>query len=82
MTTGHFIIDLTDSDDLNHEIEIEYEILRIHDEVSVDLQVIGHIPSSLGLSRSSIIHLARDLFYKRDLMEELGDSDDQPYFEQ
>jgi hypothetical protein len=80
MTTGHFIMDIADSDDHMHEIEIEYEITRIHDEVSVEMRVVGSVPPSLGLSRSSIIHLATDLFWERDLITEFGD-DDQPYFE-
>lgn len=81
MTTGHFIMDIPDKDDQMHEIEIEYEITRIHDETNVDFRVIGNIPGALGLSRSSLIHRAEELFWRRDLLTELGEEDDQPYFD-
>jgi hypothetical protein len=82
ITEGHFILDLADANNVNQEIDVEYEVDDDDpDEQKVVLRIIGRIPSSLGLSRGEILHLAEDWFWRHDLLAEHDNNDyDLDYF--
>ena len=78
---GHFTLDLVDGDCENHEIEIEYEVVDRGDaDPEVTLRLAGRIPHQLGLTRGEILSLAEGFFWKHDLLTEIEDDDEQPYF--
>jgi len=76
---GTFELQLYDEADDEYLIEVEFNVFGRYDpgdymtppsEPEVEFTLIDPIPRCVGLSKSEVLHLAADLFWERDMLND------------
>lgn len=77
--TGTFELQLYDDADNEYLIEVEFNVFGRYDpgdymtppsEPEVEFTLIDHVPPSVGMSKKEVLHLAADLFWERDMLND------------